>query len=113
MPYLGLRLHRPKLLLVRGVERGDRLLHVAGRAIVSDIPIERIDPGPFQIRQTLDEDRLRELASSMQHVGLLQPIFVRPKGERFEIVASKPPQAALTIPHGSDHPQRSESAPAE
>jgi ParB family transcriptional regulator, chromosome partitioning protein len=53
------------------------------------IPIERIDSAPFQIRQTIDEDALRELASSMQHVGLLQPIVGRAKGERFEIVAGE------------------------
>ena len=53
------------------------------------IRIERIDSAPFQIRQTIDEDALRALASSMQHVGLLQPILVRPKGERMEVVAGE------------------------
>jgi len=53
------------------------------------IRIERIDSAPFQIRQTIDEDALRALASSMQHVGLLQPILVRPKGERVEVVAGE------------------------
>jgi len=53
------------------------------------IRIERIDSAPLQIRQTIDEDALRALASSMQHVGLLQPIVVRPKGERVEVVAGE------------------------
>ncbi len=60
-----------------------------GEPSLQTIPIERVDSALFQIRQTIDEDRLRELASSMQQVGLLQPIFVRPKGDRFEIVAGE------------------------
>ncbi len=50
------------------------------------IPIDRIDPSPFQVRQSFDEASLRELADSMQQVGLLQPIAVRPAADRFQLV---------------------------
>src|SRR5215831_11163215 len=53
------------------------------------LPLERIDSAPFQIRQSIDEERVRELASSMGQQGLLQPILVRRKGERFELVAGE------------------------
>ncbi len=53
------------------------------------IPIDRIDPFPFQFRQTFDEDKLRELSESMQQVGLKQPIFVRPIGDRFQVVSGE------------------------
>ncbi len=53
------------------------------------IPVDKIDPSPYQVRQTFDEDRLRELANSMQEVGLLQPIVVRPMADRFQVVAGE------------------------
>jgi len=53
------------------------------------LALEWIDSAPFQIRERIDEGRLRELASSMERCGLLQPILVRRKGERFEIVAGE------------------------
>jgi ParB family chromosome partitioning protein len=53
------------------------------------LPIERIDSSQYQVREVFDENALRELASSMKQVGLLQPILVRPIGERFQIVAGE------------------------
>jgi ParB family chromosome partitioning protein len=53
------------------------------------IPIDRIDPFPYQFRQTFDEDKLRELSESMQQVGLKQPILVRPLEERFQVVSGE------------------------
>ena len=53
------------------------------------IPVDRIDPFPYQFRQTFDEEKLRELSESMQQVGLKQPIFVRPIGDRFEVVSGE------------------------
>jgi|GEM_PF-3356437 len=53
------------------------------------IPVDRIDPFPYQFRQTFDEEKLRELSESMQQVGLKQPIFVRPIGDRFQVVSGE------------------------
>jgi ParB family chromosome partitioning protein len=53
------------------------------------LPIERIDSSQYQVREVFDENALRELARSMKQVGLLQPILVRPIGERFQIVAGE------------------------
>ncbi len=71
--------------------KGDQNMSVErkGEPSFQTISIERIDSAPFQIRQSIDADSLRELASSMQQVGLLQPILVRPKEDRFEIVAGE------------------------
>lgn len=45
-----------------------------------DIPVARIDPGVnVRTSETLDEDE--ELATSMEEVGVLQPIRVRPDGD--------------------------------
>lgn len=39
------------------------------------------------IRLEIDSEEIRSLARNIEEVGLLQPILIRPRGERFEIVA--------------------------
>ena len=54
------------------------------------LDIDRIQPGKYQPRQTMDEDRLQELAASIKSQGLIQPIIVRTVGAgRFEIIAGE------------------------
>lgn len=56
---------------------------------VFEIPLERIDPNPKQPRLEFDDEALGELAESIQAQGVLQPILVRPAGDRFQIVAGE------------------------
>ena len=51
-----------------------------------EISLDRIDPNPRQPRDAFDEELLQELTTSIEAVGVLQPIVVRPSGERFQIV---------------------------
>ena len=48
--------------------------------------IDRIDPNPHQPRKAFDEEPLQELTASIEAVGVLQPIVVRPNGDRYQIV---------------------------
>lgn len=41
------------------------------------IPIEMIEPNPYQPRMSFDQDALEELATSIRTLGLIQPITVR------------------------------------
>lgn len=50
-----------------------------------DILLSLIDPNPDQPRKHFDEDKLNELAQSIQANGLASPILLRPNGERFII----------------------------
>jgi ParB family transcriptional regulator, chromosome partitioning protein len=50
------------------------------------LPVDRIDPNPRQPREAFDQESLHELTSSIEAVGVLQPIVVRPNGERYQIV---------------------------
>ncbi len=43
------------------------------------IDVQKIDPSPYQIRKYFDEDRLKELAATIQREGLIGPIVVRPR----------------------------------
>ena len=54
------------------------------------LDVDRIQPGKYQPRQTMDEERLQELAASIKSQGLIQPIIVRTVGAgRFEIIAGE------------------------
>jgi ParB family transcriptional regulator, chromosome partitioning protein len=50
------------------------------------LSIDRIDPNPRQPREAFDEELLHDLTVSIEAVGVLQPIVVRPHGERYQIV---------------------------
>jgi ParB family transcriptional regulator, chromosome partitioning protein len=53
------------------------------------LAIDLIDVSTTNPRRTFDEGKLQELAESIKHNGLIQPIVVRPKNGRFEIVAGE------------------------
>lgn len=53
------------------------------------VPIASIDPNPDQPRKTFNAPALRELAASIRENGLIQPITVRRRGDRFEIIAGE------------------------
>lgn len=55
-------------------------------ATYREIPVHLIDANPKQPRQVFDQDALDELVHSIKEFGLLQPIVVREKGERFELI---------------------------
>jgi ParB family chromosome partitioning protein len=50
------------------------------------LPLDRIDPNPRQPRGAFDEEQMHDLTASIEAVGVLQPIVVRPSGDRYQIV---------------------------
>ena len=54
-----------------------------------EVEIDRINPSPFQPRRIFDEAKLQELALSIRNQGIIQPLVVRAKGERFELIAGE------------------------
>lgn len=54
-----------------------------------DIPVAAITPNPYQPRQSFDEASLAELKDSIAVYGVLVPIIVRKRGEKFELVAGE------------------------
>jgi ParB family chromosome partitioning protein len=51
-----------------------------------EAPLDRIDPNPRQPREAFTEETLEELSRSISAVGVLQPIVIRPVGDRFQII---------------------------
>jgi ParB family chromosome partitioning protein len=54
-----------------------------------DLPVDSIDPNPYQPRQRWDDEALAELAASIEASGLLQPVVVRPHGDRWQLIAGE------------------------
>lgn len=53
----------------------------------AEVPLDAITPNPRQPREVFDEDALAELVTSINEVGLLQPVVVRQLGpERYELI---------------------------
>ena len=55
----------------------------------STIPIDAIDPNPFQPRTSFPEEELRELIDSVRQKGVIQPVLVRPAADRYQLVAGE------------------------
>jgi ParB family chromosome partitioning protein len=51
-----------------------------------EAPLDRIDPNPRQPRESFTEETLEELSNSIRAVGVLQPVVIRPVGDRFQII---------------------------
>ena len=65
----------------------DALAASAGTPVGRLIPIELIDPNPNQPRQVMGD--LSELIASIAEKGIIEPLVVRPRGDRFQIIAGE------------------------
>jgi ParB family chromosome partitioning protein len=59
-------------------------------ASAQEIPIDSIDPNPYQTRRRINETALEELAESIRASGVIQPVILRPIANgRFQLVAGE------------------------
>ncbi len=65
---------------VKDIESEDR---------IETISIDLIVKNPFQPRISFDEEALNELALSIKQKGVIQPILVRQKGDKYELVVGE------------------------
>lgn len=56
---------------------------------LTELAVGDIDPNPHQPRSHFDEETLASLSASVRELGVLQPILVRPVGERYELIAGE------------------------
>lgn len=59
----------------------------SGRPVGRMVPIDRVDPNPDQPRQLMGD--LTELKASIAEKGIIEPLIVRPRGERYGIIAGE------------------------
>jgi ParB family chromosome partitioning protein len=63
---------------------------------IKNIPIHDIVPSPFQPRTVFDEDRIDELCQTIKTHGVIQPIVVRMRNNKYEIIAGERRFRAVT-----------------
>jgi ParB family chromosome partitioning protein len=96
MPVHPLKMPMPSAAGKRAIGRGlDALLADArtpsadGKSAVMMLPVDQIRPDPRQPRHHMDSAGIEELARSLQHQGVLQPVLVRRDGNRYRIIAGE------------------------
>lgn len=57
--------------------------------VVRMISVDLIDNNPEQPRKSFNEEKLNELAESIQQHGIVQPLIVQKKDERYTIIAGE------------------------
>ena len=56
---------------------------------VKQLPVDSIDPSPYQPRTIFDDERIDELCQTIKTHGVIQPIVVRVRNDRFELIAGE------------------------
>jgi len=56
---------------------------------IEKIDLHKLIANPFQPRKTFEDEAIEELAQSIKEHGIIQPIVVRKKGKKYEIVVGE------------------------
>lgn len=76
--------------LGRGLEAIFAEMQVTETDVVTSIDLRDLRPNPYQPRRSFDEEKLEELAQSIQEHGIIQPLIVRRSSVRgYDIVAGE------------------------
>jgi ParB family chromosome partitioning protein len=54
-----------------------------------DLPVDKIDPNPFQPRRDFNPEEIASLAESLKRHEQLQPILVRKVGQRYQLISGE------------------------
>ena len=77
----------------RGLGRGLSALISAGDTVgglrFDEVPVSAIRPNTHQPRRNFSETSIKELAASIQEVGILQPLVIRSTEAGFELIAGE------------------------
>lgn len=69
------------------IDDAEKMQQSAG---INEIDISKIEANPFQPRTKFDEEALKELAASIEEIGLIQPITIRKISEnKYQIIAGE------------------------
>jgi ParB family chromosome partitioning protein len=72
-----------------GLEADPAAHATAPQSDLTYIPIDAVEPNPFQPRQAFDPAELALLVESIRQHGILQPLSVRRVGERYQLIAGE------------------------
>lgn len=61
----------------------------SGHEEVKNVPLDQIVPSPYQPRTIFDDEKIEELCQTIKTHGVIQPIVVRARDGKFEIIAGE------------------------
>ena len=56
---------------------------------IMELPIDELRPNPYQPRKVFSQTALEELSNSIKVYGILQPVTVRQKDDKYELIAGE------------------------
>ena len=60
------------------------------QARITEVMLDQIEANPYQPRSNFDEEALKELASSINEIGLIQPVTLRKVGDgKYQIIVGE------------------------
>lgn len=77
--------------MARGLGKGLEALlpSIDNENEIKKISLQKLVANPYQPRKIFDDEAIDELAQSIQEHGIIQPIVVRKKGSKYEIVVGE------------------------
>ena len=72
-----------------GRENGGFEASTLDMAELLHLPVDQIDPNPFQPRRVFDAAEIAALADSLRQHGMLQPVIVRQVNDRYQLIAGE------------------------
>ncbi len=71
------------------VEGKSTPLLVTNDGISKLVPVELIDPNPWQPRKEFEQDKIEQLAVSIDMNGLIEPVVLRAHGDRYQLIVGE------------------------
>ena len=65
------------------------IMETAEENDIKEIPVSEIRPNPYQPRKTFNDEALNELAESIKHYGVFQPIIVKKGLRGYDLIAGE------------------------
>ena len=85
--------HKKYPALGRGLDAlidRDEEIHTSGSSSINEVAVDQINPNPDQPRHEFDTAALTELAESIKHIGIVQPITLRQMEDgSYQIIAGE------------------------
>lgn len=74
---------------LENIEKYEKKANIDSNDAVLNIEVSKVVANPNQPRKMFDEDALKELADSIKQHGVIQPIVVTLKGDKYMIIAGE------------------------
>ena len=94
------------LAALLGTEEGGFEASSLESAELVHLPVDTIDPNPFQPRRSFDPSEIATLADSLRQHGMLMPVIVRAVEDRYQLIAGERRLRAAVEAHLHEIPAR-------